>query len=90
MPRIYFKKPHRTGGFQGGLFYPPYPAAASMKEPEEAQEAGLSEPGEPLPRGASENDMGMASLVLGFGPGRESKWPSTVLGEALEDCFWIN
>lgn len=91
VPRIYFKKSHKTGGFQRGLFKPPYPAVASTKEPEEAQEVGLSEPGEPLPLGASENEWcGHGLFGSGFGPGRESTWPSTDLGEGLEDCSWIN
>lgn len=34
------------------------------------------------------NDVGMSSLVYGFGLEQESPWPSTDLGEALEDCSW--
>lgn len=55
MPRIYFKS-HKTGGFQRGYSNHLILQVASTKEPEEAQEVGLSEPGEPLPLGASENE----------------------------------
>lgn len=86
MPRIYLGLVASKEGYSNHLilWLPPW---RNQKRP---RKLGSVNPGEPRPLGASENDVGMASLVLGFGSGRESTWPSTFLGEALEDCFWIN